>query len=52
MSTVYSNDDCRLTFDLFYGKVKFACPCICIGKMLKSYFLKIYLRLMAEIYDV
>ena len=33
------NDGCRLTFDLFYGKVRFAPPYICMGKMLKNHFL-------------
>ena len=42
-----SNDD-PMTF---YGKVKFASPCICIGKMLKSHFLKMYLIRMAETYN-
>ena len=36
----------------FKGKVKFASLYICIGKMLKSNFLKIHLRLMAETYNV
>ena len=31
---VYLNDDRKLTADLFYGKVKFATPCIHIGKIL------------------
>ena len=29
------NDDPRLTFDLFYGKIKFVSLCICMGKLLE-----------------
>ena len=32
MPHVCSNDGRRLTLDLFYGKVKFASPYICMGK--------------------
>ena len=50
---VCSNDDCKRTFNLFYGKVKCASPCICMGKMLKSYFLRLYeLETIAETYNV
>ena len=59
---VYSNEDSRSTkfiqmftvSDLwpFYDKVKLGSLCICTGKMLKSNFLKMYERLMAETYNV
>ena len=32
---IYLNDDPRLSFDLFYDRVKFACLCICMRKILK-----------------
>ena len=47
-----SNDVPRLTVDFFYGKVKFVFPHFCVGKMLKNVFLKMYLRLIAVIYNV
>ena len=52
MIQVCLNDDPRLTFDLFYGKVKFASLCICMGNKLKIQFLKMYYRPMAETYNV
>ena len=36
------NDCRRLTFDFFYGKVEFAPPYICMGKMFKNRFLNMY----------
>ena len=33
---VRSNDDPGLTFDLFYGKVKFGPLCFCMGKKVKQ----------------
>ena len=36
----------------FIGKVEFASLYIYMGKILKSHFLKMYLRLMAETYNV
>ena len=36
------NDHLRLTLDLFLQQVKFASPCICVGKKLKIRFLKMY----------
>ena len=44
---VHSIDGRRLTCDLSYSKAKFVNPCICM-KMLKSRFLKMYERLVAE----
>ena len=38
---VCSNDDPRLTFDVFRG-IKFASLCICMGKILKTEFLIMY----------
>ena len=32
---ICSNDDPELTFDLFYGKVKFDPLCFCMGKKVK-----------------
>ena len=41
--------NCRtLTFDLFYGKVKFASLCISMGKTFKNLLLQDRARLMAE----
>ena len=45
---VRSIDGRRLTCDLSYSKAKFVNPCICMMKMLKSDFLKMYERLVAE----
>ena len=49
---VCSNDGRGLTFVLFYSKVTFAPPYICMGKMLKNGFLGMYQTLMAETYTV
>ena len=45
---VHSVDGPRLTCDISYSKAKFVNPCICMVKMLKSHFLKMYERLVAE----
>ena len=47
---IYANDDPRMTFDFFYGKVKFASLNLCMGKLLKNHFLRMNQRLMFETY--
>ena len=48
---VCSNDDCRFTFHLLWqGQI--CAPCIWMGEMMKSHFLKMYQRQMAETYSV
>ena len=47
------SNDSSLIFDLFTAmSYFFAWLCICMGKMLKYHFLKMYLKLMAEMYNV
>ena len=45
---VCSVDGRRWTCDLSYSKAKFVNPCICMMKMLKSHFLKMYEIRVAE----
>ena len=42
------NDDPRLTFDLFYGQVKFGFCCFCIGNHLNIWFLSISIRFCSK----
>ena len=39
---ICSNNDPRLTFDLFYWQVRIASLCICMGKILKYDFHKMF----------
>ena len=41
MPAYTTNDDPRTTFVLFYAKVKYV-PILCMGKMLKNRFLRMY----------